>query len=236
MRCGRRRLTLVASSVPRSAGRSTRSLDGPRTGRFLVSQLEKTENLHWDYAHRSRPRRAAHGADPTARGRRLGARASQRRRLAIHQLRLSSRSSNHAVLGTIGSVGDAFDNALAESLVDTFKTELIRDRIWRSRGQLELAIVEWVAWFNLHAVRVERGGAARLVRRRRGVDADRVAGGRGPAPRRRSSITVPRTGAPLFARCAGARGDQRRGQRLRGGGDHHPGSSAPKRSAANRPT
>ena len=55
---------------------------------------------------------------------------------------------DHAVLASIGSVGDALDNALAESFVDTFKTELIADRVWRTRGQLELAIVEWVAWFN----------------------------------------------------------------------------------------
>jgi putative transposase len=37
---------------------------------------------------------------------------------------------------------------MAESFVDTFKTELIADRVWRTRTQLELAIVEWVAWFN----------------------------------------------------------------------------------------
>jgi putative transposase len=37
---------------------------------------------------------------------------------------------------------------MAESFVDSFKTELIADRVWRSRTQLELAIVEWVAWFN----------------------------------------------------------------------------------------
>jgi len=55
---------------------------------------------------------------------------------------------DHQVLGSIGSVGDAFDNAMAESFVDSFKTELIRDRVWRTRTQLELAIVEWVAWFN----------------------------------------------------------------------------------------
>jgi transposase InsO family protein len=55
---------------------------------------------------------------------------------------------DHAVLGSIGSVGDAYDNAMAESFVDTFKTELIADRVWRTRAQLELAIVEWVAWFN----------------------------------------------------------------------------------------
>jgi putative transposase len=39
-------------------------------------------------------------------------------------------------------------NALAESFVDTFKTELIKDRVWRTRGQLELAILEYVYWFN----------------------------------------------------------------------------------------
>ena len=55
---------------------------------------------------------------------------------------------DHRVLGSIGSVGDAYDNALAESFVDSFKTELIADRVWRSRSQLELAIVEWVGWFN----------------------------------------------------------------------------------------
>jgi putative transposase len=47
-----------------------------------------------------------------------------------------------------GSVGDAYDNALAESFVDSFKTELITDRIWRTRSQLELAIVEYLGWFN----------------------------------------------------------------------------------------
>lgn len=55
---------------------------------------------------------------------------------------------DHQVLQSIGSIGDAFDNALAESFVDTFKTEMIADRVWRTRSQLELAIVEWVAWFN----------------------------------------------------------------------------------------
>jgi putative transposase len=55
---------------------------------------------------------------------------------------------DHDVLASIGSVGDAYDNSMAESFVDTFKTELIADRVWRTQTQLELAIVEWVAWFN----------------------------------------------------------------------------------------
>jgi putative transposase len=52
------------------------------------------------------------------------------------------------VLASVGSVGDAYDNALAESFVDSLKTELIADRVWRTNTQLELAIVEYVAWFN----------------------------------------------------------------------------------------
>jgi hypothetical protein len=37
---------------------------------------------------------------------------------------------------------------MAESFVDSFKTELISDRVWRTRSQLQLAVVEYVAWFN----------------------------------------------------------------------------------------
>ena len=55
---------------------------------------------------------------------------------------------DHRVLASIGSVGDCYDNALAESFVDSYKTELIADRVWRSRSQLELATVEYLGWFN----------------------------------------------------------------------------------------
>ena len=76
------------------------------------------------------------------------------------------------VLGSLGSTGDAYDNALAESFVDSFKTELIAERTWRSIEQAELAIARWVGWFNnerLHSsigdtppVEFEQGHAARL--------------------------------------------------------------------------
>jgi putative transposase len=56
--------------------------------------------------------------------------------------------AEHDILASMGSVGDAYDNAMAESLVDTFKTELIADRVWRTRGQLEVAIARWVGWYN----------------------------------------------------------------------------------------
>ncbi len=52
------------------------------------------------------------------------------------------------MLASVGSVGDAYDNAMAESFVDSFKTELIADRVWRARSQIELATVEYIGWFN----------------------------------------------------------------------------------------
>jgi len=77
-------------------------------------------------------------------------------RLVAHTDRGSQYSSaaytqvldDHRVLASVGSVGDAYDNAMAESFVDSFKTELIADRVWRTRAQLELAVVEYISWFN----------------------------------------------------------------------------------------
>jgi len=43
---------------------------------------------------------------------------------------------------------NAYANAVAESFVESFKTELIADRTWATRSQLELAVIEYVAWFN----------------------------------------------------------------------------------------
>jgi putative transposase len=60
----------------------------------------------------------------------------------------SQTLADHRVLASVGSVGDAYDNALAESFVDSFKTELISDRVWRTRSQLELAVVEHIGWYN----------------------------------------------------------------------------------------
>ena len=65
---------------------------------------------------------------------------------------------DHRMQASIGLVGDAYDNALAESFVDSFKTELIRDRVWKTISQLELAIVEYVAWFNNERLHTSLGG------------------------------------------------------------------------------
>jgi putative transposase len=52
------------------------------------------------------------------------------------------------VTASVGSVADSYDNAMAEALNGTFKAELIHRRTWRTRDQVEYAIVEWVGWYN----------------------------------------------------------------------------------------
>jgi putative transposase len=50
---------------------------------------------------------------------------------------------------SIGTVGDALDNALMESQIGLYKTELIKPRkLWRGLADVELATAEWVDWFN----------------------------------------------------------------------------------------
>jgi putative transposase len=56
--------------------------------------------------------------------------------------------ADHGLLASMGAVGSAYDNALAESWVDSLKTELITDLVWSTRAQLELAVVEYIGWFN----------------------------------------------------------------------------------------
>ncbi|MDQ0983258.1 transposase InsO family protein [Streptomyces sp. V2I9] len=52
------------------------------------------------------------------------------------------------VAASIGSVGDAYENALRESTIGLFKTELIKHgRPWRTLSQFELATAEWIDWY-----------------------------------------------------------------------------------------
>ena len=50
---------------------------------------------------------------------------------------------------SIGSVGDGYDNALAETTIGLYKTELINpQRPWKALDEVEFATLEWVDWYN----------------------------------------------------------------------------------------
>jgi putative transposase len=61
----------------------------------------------------------------------------------------TERLATAGVAPSVGSVGDAYDNALAESTIGLFKTELIKPKgPWRTVEQVEIATLEYVDWFN----------------------------------------------------------------------------------------
>jgi len=64
-------------------------------------------------------------------------------------IRYTERLAEAGAVTSVGSRGDSYDNALAESVIGLFKAELIaRQGPWRSLEQVELATARWVAWWN----------------------------------------------------------------------------------------
>lgn len=66
-------------------------------------------------------------------------------------IRYSERLAEAGIEPSVGSRGDSYDNALAETINGLYKTELIHRRApWKTREAVELATLEWVSWFNHH--------------------------------------------------------------------------------------
>jgi putative transposase len=64
-------------------------------------------------------------------------------------LRYGERLAEAGISPSVGSVGDSFDNALAETINGLYKTELIKPRgPWKTVDDVEIATAEWVDWFN----------------------------------------------------------------------------------------
>lgn len=64
-------------------------------------------------------------------------------------IRYSDRLSEAGFTASVGSVGDSYDNALAETINGLYKAEVIyKDGPWKGLEQVELATLDWVDWFN----------------------------------------------------------------------------------------
>jgi putative transposase len=64
-------------------------------------------------------------------------------------IRYTDRLAEAGAVGSVGSRGDSYDNALAESINGLYKAEVIRRQgPWRSLEQVELATASWVDWWN----------------------------------------------------------------------------------------
>ena len=64
-------------------------------------------------------------------------------------IRYTERLAEAGIERSVGSIGDSYDNALAETVIGLYKTEVIRRRgPWRNMDAVEYATLEWVDWFN----------------------------------------------------------------------------------------
>jgi transposase InsO family protein len=64
-------------------------------------------------------------------------------------IRYTERLSEAGVATSVGSRGDAYDNALAETINGLYKTEVIKKKgPWKTLEEVEFATLEWVDWFN----------------------------------------------------------------------------------------
>jgi putative transposase len=73
-------------------------------------------------------------------------------------IRYSDRLADAGISASIGSIGDSYDNAMAESLNGTFKAELVKlHGPWRTRRQLEIAVIKWIDWYNASRLHREIG-------------------------------------------------------------------------------
>ncbi len=64
-------------------------------------------------------------------------------------IRYTERLAQAGIEPSVGSRGDSYDNALAETINGLYKAELIHRRApWKTRAAVELATLEWVAWYN----------------------------------------------------------------------------------------
>ncbi len=66
-------------------------------------------------------------------------------------IRYSERLAEAGIEPSVGSKGDSYDNALAETINGLYKAEMIHRRApWKTKESVELATLEWVSWFNHH--------------------------------------------------------------------------------------
>ena len=64
-------------------------------------------------------------------------------------IRYTERLADAGIDTSVGSVGDSYDNALAESIIGLFKTEVINFLgPWKSMAQVEWETLQWVSWYN----------------------------------------------------------------------------------------
>jgi putative transposase len=120
----------LSSSTPAPGGSSAGEPARQRTPTFVLDALEQ----------------ALHDRRPASRGGLVHHRDRGAQYVAIKD---TEPLAEAAIEPSVGSVGDAYDNALAETINGLYKAEVIHRRgPWRNFETVEFATLEWVDWFN----------------------------------------------------------------------------------------
>jgi putative transposase len=73
-------------------------------------------------------------------------------------IRYTERLAEVEVVASVGSVGDSYDNAMAEAFNSLFKAELVRNKgPWEGINDLEIAVAEYIDWYNHRRLHGEIG-------------------------------------------------------------------------------
>ena len=132
---------------PRGRRTGTETVAPTRTGAayvcFILDASSSWAGARGSHAHRDTPSRLPRSA-PRASG-------ALRIRSQFTSIRYSERLAELGAAPSVGSVGDSYDNALAETVIGLYKSELIRgprQGPWDSAADVELATLGWVHWHN----------------------------------------------------------------------------------------
>lgn len=80
------------------------------------------------------------------------------RGIQYRAIRYTQRLAEAGAVASVGSVGDSYDNAMAEAFNSLFKAELVRNKgPWRGIDDLEIAAVEYIDWYNNRRLHGELG-------------------------------------------------------------------------------
>jgi transposase InsO family protein len=163
--------TVPSNALPRPADRVNRNFAVQRPNALWVSDLTYVATwrgfvyvafvidafarriVGWRAANSLRTDLALDALEQALYERSLGAEQSlvhhSDRGVQYLSIRYTERLAEAGIEPSVGSVGDSYDNALAESIIGLYKTEVIRRRgPWRHLEAVEFATLEWVHWFN----------------------------------------------------------------------------------------
>jgi len=147
----RRRSSGVRLSMDQDTPRSQRQQDHGCPDSAFVIDVYARRIVGWRVSRTMRAELVLDALEQALHARRPGQGLTHRSDRGCQYLSIvyAERLAQAGVMASVGSTGDSYDNALAETIIGLFKTEVIHARgPWRTLDAVEYATLTWVDWFN----------------------------------------------------------------------------------------